>query len=555
MQPKKPISRFSFRTGSFSREENHLKVFFLFAEDSLSQISLDMRLPDIKGILEKNVSSGNFRSALGEIFYLSHQNIILCGLGKKSKWHPEKMAELFRKLGVKLALLKNTSVEITMLQSIAQAVQYHRDQATQRSERLRLDLSAKASSASSKTKSSSHANEDCDDEIQYDYTSTCTVEDLLSQLVVCMSIGAENMAVLKSSKPRPAKKKQIPIGITTSFLKESAVADSLAQGKDIAEMIQGIRYLSSLPGNYMNPAQYEKYARAFAKDHNLKVEVLNKQSLGKLGCEGILAVGKGSSIPPRIIAVEYRPRVKKVFRPLLLVGKGVTFDTGGISIKPANEMHEMKYDMCGSALVLHAVGLAAIRKLPVPVVALLGVAENMPDGSAVKPGDVYTAHNGMTVEVQNTDAEGRLVLGDVLSYASKQYSPLCILDFATLTGSCVIALGHEATAVMTESEDLSSRIQKASIRSLDRVWRMPHWPIYGKELKSDIADIRNIGGRAAGTLSAMRFLSHFVEDDIPWAHFDIAGTAWHKKGSGSQCKGATGWGLRFLHSFVEDLVR
>ncbi len=554
MQPKKPSSRFSFRAGSFPREENHLKVFFLFAEDTPSQLSLDMRLPDIKNILEKNASSGNFRSAFGEIFYLSHQNIILCGLGKKNKWHPEKIAELFRKLGAKLSSFRNTSVEIIMLQGIVQAVQYHRDQETRRSERLRLNLSAKARSAS-KNKSSSHSKEDSDDEIQYDYISTATVDELLSQLVVCMNLGAENMALLQSAKSRPTKKKQIPIGITTSFLKESAVADSLEKGKDITGMIQGIRYLSSLPGNYMNPAQYEKYARAFAKEHNLKVEVLNKQMLTKLGCEGIISVGKGSSIPPRIIALEYRPRVKKVSRPLVLVGKGVTFDTGGISIKPANEMHEMKYDMCGSALVLHAVGLAAIRKLPISVVALLGVAENMPDGSAVKPGDVYTAHNGVTVEVQNTDAEGRLVLGDLLSYASKQYSPLCMLDFATLTGSCVIALGHEATAVMTESDDLSSRIQKASRRSLDRVWRMPHWPIYGKELKSDIADIRNIGGRAAGTLSAMRFLSHFVKEDIPWAHFDIAGTAWHKKGSGAQCKGATGWGLRFLHCFMEDLVR
>ena len=240
----------------------------------------------------------------------------------------------------------------------------------------------------------------------------------------------------------------------------------LKRGQNISEMIHGARYLASLPGNYMNPENYEKYARGLAQEFQLKIKVFDESALKKSGCGGILAVGQGSAIPPRMIVLEYQPKKKKVLRPLLLVGKGITFDTGGISLKPPSEMHEMKYDMCGSALALHSIALAAAQELELPVLALLGIAENMPDAKAIKPGDVYTAYDDSTVEVQNTDAEGRLVLGDLLAYGAKNYDPLCILDFATLTGACVIALGHDATAVMSASQNLHARIKRASQRSL-----------------------------------------------------------------------------------------
>ena len=310
--------------------------------------------------------------------------------------------------------------------------------------------------------------------------------------------------------------------------------------------------MASLPANYLNPANYEQYVQSLAKKHNLKASVFHRSKLESMGCGGIVAVGKGSSIDPRMIILEYEPHTSHD-KPVVFVGKGVTFDTGGISLKPSQNMHEMKYDMCGSALAVQAIALAAAMKVPFPVVSLLGLAENMPSSTAIKPGDVYTAYNGSTVEVQNTDAEGRLILGDLLAYASEHYDPLCMLDFATLTGACVVALGNEAAAVLSASDDLYQRIQKASHRSLDRTWRLPHWPVYGEGLKSDVSDLRNIAERGAGTVSAMRFLAHFVDESIAWAHIDIAGTSWRKKPFASQGSGATAWGVRLLAAFMQDL--
>jgi len=215
----------------------------------------------------------------------------------------------------------------------------------------------------------------------------------------------------------------------------------------------------------------------------------------------------------------------------------------------------MKYDMCGAAIVVHALALAAKRKLPVHVCGIVGIAENMPGGRAIKPGDVFTAYNGVTVEIQNTDAEGRLVLADLLSYACKNLKPGILFDFATLTGACVVALGHETAGLMTPDDELARRIDAMSRRSLDRTWRLPHWRQYGTGLKSDIADLRNIAGRDGGTITAFRFLSRFVEKGLPWAHFDIAGIAWHSKAYGPRTKGASGWGLAFLNRFFEDLEK
>ena len=368
-----------------------------------------------------------------------------------------------------------------------------------------------------------------------------------------MNIGAEKMAFLK--KDYIKQKKPISVFIIVANEKQDNIKRALKNGNVLSDILHGTRYLAELPGNYLNPNSYEVYARSLAKEFSLGINVFDDSALKKMGCGGILAVGQGSNISPRMIVLEYKPKKNKGVRPLILVGKGITFDTGGISLKPSSEMHEMKYDMCGSSLVLHAIALAAAKQLSLPIISILGLAENMPGGKSAKPGDVYTAYDGTTVENQNTDAEGRLVLGDLLAYGAINYDPLCILDFATLTGACLVALGHHATAVMTSSEDLFSRIEDASFQSLDRIWRMPHWSVYGEGLKSNIADQRNIAGRGGGTISAMRFLSHFVPKEIPWAHFDIAGTAWQSKEFASQGKGATGWGLRFLSSFMQNLVK
>ncbi|MCB1308088.1 MAG: leucyl aminopeptidase, partial [Leptospiraceae bacterium] len=415
-----------------------------------------------------------------------------------------------------------------------------------------------------------------------DYAGSYAVRDAIIHSICNLQIGAESMGVLKKpgsdngaengdvqgesgtgarkkkSRSGPsegkAKSDKPPVSFDCS-LTARALQEAVQTGTHLAEMINGARYIDALPGNYLNPENYEQYARELARRTHLKIKVFQTDSLEKMGCNGILSVGRGSAIPPRMILLEHKPEGKlKARKPLVLVGKGITFDTGGISIKPSAEMHEMKFDMCGSALVLHVLGMAARQKWPVHVIGLLGIAENMPDGNAIKPGDVYTAYNGLTVEVQNTDAEGRLVLGDVLSYACEKYDPLCLIDFATLTGACIISLGHEAAGIMSRSEDLVGRLERASRRSLDRVWRLPHWTIYDSGLKSDIADLRNIAGRPAGTITAGRFLSRFVPEHIPWAHVDIAGTAWRSRPNGAQTRGATGWGVRMMHAFIEDLI-
>ena len=568
MEFKRPPQSFHFQVHLDAPAANHLRIVPLFTEDEPEELAREVQRPELSEVLKKHYALGSFSAKAGQILNLPEQSLLLGGMGKWESWHPEKACELFRLLGTRLASLKDLSLEFVIRPRLLEALKTHRERKDPFSNLLALDLESKAQAldaggrpkANKKAKQNERDEEQEESEFMPDYISDLDFSDLICQLRACMDLGAEPMELLKSKGPHASPKKSktpIPVLLSSpSHTKESELKlkGILKRAQNVSEMLHGARYLASLPGNYMNPENYEKYARALAQEFQLKIKVFDEPALKELGCGGILAVGQGSAIPPRMIVLEYQPKKKKVSRPLLLVGKGITFDTGGISLKPPAEMHEMKYDMCGSALALHSIALAAAQKLELPVAALLGIAENMPDGQAIKPGDVYKAYDGSTVEIQNTDAEGRLVLGDVLAYGADNYDPLCILDFATLTGACVVALGHDAAAVMTASQDLHARIKKASQRSLDRSWPMPHWFVYGSGLKSEVADQRNIAGRAAGTLSAMRFLARFVPPEIPWAHFDIAGTAWRSKGFGSQGKGATGWGLRLIEAFMQDLI-
>ena len=287
----------------------------------------------------------------------------------------------------------------------------------------------------------------------------------------------------------------------------------------------------------------------------MKYTVFNEKELKENGLNGILSVCDGSNKKAKMIILEYKPKNPTTKKTLAIVGKGITFDSGGISLKPSGSMHEMKYDMCGAAVVLHAVGAVASLNLGMNIVLAIGVAENMPDACAVKPGDVYTAYNGLTVEVQNTDAEGRLVLGDVLSYVSKNYEPNYMVDLATLTGAVIIGLGHEAAAIMGK-KGIISHLKKASESSGDRVWELPFWEEYALDLKSNIADVKNItGGRGAGTITAGKFLEKFVDSKIEWAHIDIAGTSWRDKPNGVQAPIVTGYGVRLLVDLVEQLEK
>jgi leucyl aminopeptidase len=289
-------------------------------------------------------------------------------------------------------------------------------------------------------------------------------------------------------------------------------------------------------------------AKELAKKHGFKCNVLMSDQIKRLNMGAFLAVAQGSHQPPRFIILEYRGAGGS--QPLALVGKAITFDSGGISIKPWEGMDEMKDDMSGGAAVLGAMCAAAMLKLPVNLVGLIPSTENLPGGGAYKPGDVLRSMSGITIEVISTDAEGRLILSDALAYAAR-YKPAAIVDLATLTGACIIALGHINTGMMGNNDDLMEKIEDASKKTAEKVWRLPMDDEYAEQIKSDIADVKNVGGRPAGTITAALFLKKFV-GETPWVHLDIAGTAWSKEGKPYIPKGATGVGVRLLTQLARD---
>jgi leucyl aminopeptidase len=382
-----------------------------------------------------------------------------------------------------------------------------------------------------------------------------TAHALTYQIANTLEIAAYPVDVL-SKKYREREIKLGDISFFPESESELEISYALKKSKIVSKYLNECRYVEHLPANHFTPEEFVSRSKEIAKENKLKITIFDDTRLKKENFGGILAVSQGSDKKPKMIILEYTPKNPKTKKKLAIIGKGLTFDAGGISLKPAGEMHEMKYDMCGAATAIHAIGAIAAMGLDVPVIVAIGVAENMPDAAALKPGDVYTAYNGLTVEVQNTDAEGRLVLGDVISYIAKKFKPEYMIDLATLTGAVIIALGHEAAGVMSNSKELSNFIQAASLTSEDRIWELPLWEEYGEDLKSDIADIRNItGGRAGGTLSAAQFLSRFLEEGSKWAHIDIAGTAWRGKASGTQIDGATGYGIRLLVDIVEEMIK
>ncbi|MCC7105056.1 MAG: leucyl aminopeptidase [Chloroflexi bacterium] len=309
------------------------------------------------------------------------------------------------------------------------------------------------------------------------------------------------------------------------------------------------RDLSVGPSNVVTPDYLADQAQQVADREGIQVQHFEKADLEQMGMGGILAVNQGSARPPRMVVLRHRP--PGAAKTLAVVGKAITFDSGGISIKHADGMGAMKHDMSGAAAVIGFCQLAARMKLEVNVVGLFAATENLPSGSAYKPGDVYRAYNGKTMEIVNTDAEGRVTLSDVLAYAAEQ-RPDAIVDLATLTGACVVALGHYATGAMGTDTDLIDLFRRAGEHTGERVWPLPLWSEYDREIESPIADIKNSGGRWGGAITAAAFLKNFV-DDIPWVHLDIAGTAWVESQAyvpPYQAKGmATGVGVRLLYEF------
>ena len=317
------------------------------------------------------------------------------------------------------------------------------------------------------------------------------------------------------------------------------IGAAIGAGQTLARGIQ------VLPGNVCTPSYVARTAEELAQRHGFGVTVLDKAAIVREGMGALMAVAQGSAEEPRFIALQYKGGEGA---PVVLVGKGVTFDTGGISIKPAQNMEDMKYDMSGAAAVLGTFEMLGRLKPAVHVVGLIPSTENMPSGTAVKPGDVVTSLSGKTIEVINTDAEGRLILCDALAYA-RRYQPACAIDIATLTGAIVVALGHTASGVMGTDERLIDEVRSAGERAGERVWPLPLWDEYRELMKSDIADVKNAGGRPAGSISAGWFLREFV-DGFPWAHLDIAGTAYTDREDPTRVKGPTGVGVRLFSEFV-----
>ncbi len=318
---------------------------------------------------------------------------------------------------------------------------------------------------------------------------------------------------------------------------------ALKQAKAMASGVHAARHLGNNPPNICNPKYIAEYATRIAEKHkDCEINVLNHKQMKKMGMGALLAVGQGSHNKPKMVVLKYNGADKDQ-APIALVGKGITFDTGGISLKPGLNMDEMKYDMCGAATVIGGFVAAVELGLPINLMTFVAAVENMPDGKAYRPGDVITSYSGKTIEVLNTDAEGRMILCDTLTYA-QEFNPSVVLDFATLTGACVVALGHQASAVMTKTEGLYDDLKTAGLQSHDRVWELPLWDEYQKQIDTTFADMQNIGGFPAGTITAGCFLSRFT-DGQKWAHVDIAGTAWNNKK-----EGATGRPVAMLTQYL-----
>ena len=325
---------------------------------------------------------------------------------------------------------------------------------------------------------------------------------------------------------------------------EQAIREGLA----VAAGVKLARDLGNLPGNICTPTYLAEQAVELGKQYNVKTTILEKEEMQKLGMGALLSVARGSRQPPKLIVLEYRGG-KDDEPPVALVGKGLTFDAGGISIKPAANMDEMKYDMCGGASVLGAIKAAAEMKLPLNIVGIVPSSENLPDGDANKPGDIVTSMSGQTIEVLNTDAEGRLILCDALTYAER-YKPAVVVDIATLTGACVIALGAHASGLFANNDQLARELVSAGKYTYDRAWQLPLWDEYQKQLDSNFADMANIGGREAGAIIGGSFLARYTKN-FKWAHLDIAGTAWK---TGKE-KGATGRPVPLLVQFLLNRAR
>jgi len=384
--------------------------------------------------------------------------------------------------------------------------------------------------------------------------ATIAAEGLAPGLAASLALGlvlrAYRFDRYRTTEKEEDKPKLERIAVATSDATKAKAAFAPMQA--VADGVFLARDLVSEPPNVLTPAECADRCKALTK-LGVEVEVLGPKEMKKLGFGALLGVAQGSANEPRMVVMTWKgaSKGKKTGKPLAFIGKGVTFDTGGISIKPAGGMEDMKWDMAGAGTVIGLMAALAGRKAKADVVGLVGLVENMPSGTAQRPGDVVTTASGQTVEVINTDAEGRLVLADVIHYCIEKHDPSFMVDLATLTGAIIIALGHEHAGLFSNDDTLAQRIEAAGKSVGEAAWRMPLGEAYDKQIKSDIADMKNVGGRPGGSITAAQFIQRFVQGR-PWAHLDIAGTAWATKDQPTVPKGATAYGVRMLDRLVAD---
>lgn len=496
---------FSIKTGSSEKQRHDCVIVGVYESQQLSAaaqaldkvsggyISNLLKRGDLDGKLEKTLM-------LHDVPNVQSERVLLVGLGKREDFSEKKYAKAVR------ASIKSLSAS-----AATEALTYLADLPVN-------NLSVRRKAA------------------------------LLVEMAVDASYRFEAIKRKKQDNGEAKKSlKALAIHIEdAAYAKEAEVG--VADGKALGAGVSFTKDLGNLPPNICTPTYLAEQALALGKNYGLKVEVLERADIEKLGMGSFLGVTQGSEQPPKLIVMQHL-KGKKDDKPVVLVGKGITFDTGGISLKPGAEMDEMKYDMCGAASVLGTFKAIAEMNLPLNVVGIIPTCENMPDGRATRPGDVLTSMSGLTIEVLNTDAEGRLILCDALTYAER-FEPSAVIDIATLTGACVIALGHHATGLFSNNDALAKELLNAGEAALDRAWHMPLWEEYQPQLDSNFADMANIGGRAAGSVTAACFLSRFTEK-YDWAHLDIAGTAWK---SGKE-KGGTGRPVPMLTEFLVSRAR
>ena len=489
---------YSIETLPFDKVQSECIVVGIYQDQQLTT-SAAMVDGQLQGIITKVIERGDISGKSSETLLInpildsSIERILLVGLGDKNK--------ITRKLYRKALASAISALKTTKIKSACCAL---------------IDIKVSESDEQWKTRQIIEVFNDA----IYQYKKTKTSQE--------SKVSLNNIQI----KVEPDTKAKAELG--------------LKQGVAIAKGVEKTKFLADLPGNICTPSYLAEQAISMASNADkMSIEILEESDMESLGMGSFLSVSRGSRQPAKLIVMNYQGGVKDS-QPIVLVGKGLTFDAGGISLKPGAGMDEMKYDMCGGASVIGTLQAAAEMGLKINIVGIVPSSENMPDGDANKPGDIVTSMAGLTIEILNTDAEGRLILCDALTYA-KKFNPACVIDLATLTGACLVALGRVPSGLLGTDDTLCDDLISASETACDSLWRLPIWEEYHEQLKSNFADLANIGGRDAGTITAACFLSRFTED-YKWAHLDIAGTAWR---TGAK-KGATGRPVPLLSQFLID---